>query len=56
MASKEIRLPNTMANWPFPRMINPHYKEVKEECDAWFRGFDAFTPKSQRAFDKCDLG
>ncbi|KAI0041515.1 terpenoid synthase [Auriscalpium vulgare] len=49
------RLPETLAGWPWPRMINPHYEEVKAESRAWFHSFRAFGPKSQDAFDKCDF-
>ncbi|KAF9806349.1 hypothetical protein IEO21_08705 [Rhodonia placenta] len=53
---KMIYLPDTMANWPWPRAINPHHEEVKAESDAWFEGFKPFTKQSQVAFDKCDFG
>jgi len=51
-----ISLPETMANWPWPRYINAHYEEVKAQSDAWFKTFKPFTVASQRAFDKCDFG
>ncbi|KAJ7274930.1 isoprenoid synthase domain-containing protein [Mycena rebaudengoi] len=51
-----IYLPDTMSTWPWPRRINSHYDEVSAQSDAWFRGFGAFTPKSQHAFDKCNFG
>jgi hypothetical protein len=51
-----IYLPDTMANWPWPRAINPHYEEVKAVSNAWFESFNAFTPQSQIAFNKCDFG
>ncbi|KAH7908011.1 isoprenoid synthase domain-containing protein, partial [Hygrophoropsis aurantiaca] len=44
-----------MATWPWERAINPHYEEVKAESGAWFRGFKAFNPQSQKAFDRCDF-
>ena len=49
-------LPNTMAHWPWPRAINPHYEEAKAASNAWFESFNPFTPQSQIAFDKCDFG
>ncbi|KAG2099847.1 isoprenoid synthase domain-containing protein [Suillus discolor] len=52
---KTIYLPDTMVTWPWPRTINPHYKDVKAEVDASFRDFKALSPKSQEAFDKCDF-
>lgn len=48
-------LPNTMANWPWPRRINPFFEEVKAEVDEWFRSFNALSPKSLKAFEKCDF-
>ncbi|OCH88427.1 terpenoid synthase [Obba rivulosa] len=51
-----IYLPPTMAEWPFPRKINPYYEEVSAESANWFRSFDAFSPESQKAFDRCNFG
>ncbi|KIK17354.1 hypothetical protein PISMIDRAFT_111694 [Pisolithus microcarpus 441] len=48
-------LPNTMANWPWPRRINPFFEQVKVEADEWFRSFNALSPKSLKAFEKCDF-
>ncbi|KAI5998083.1 terpenoid synthase [Pisolithus albus] len=45
-----------MANWPWPRRINPFFEEVKVEADEWFRSFNALSPESLKAFEKCDLG
>ncbi|KAF8970725.1 terpenoid synthase [Flammula alnicola] len=50
-----IYLPETMANWPWRRAINPHYEEVKAASNAWFESFKPFTPQSQIAFNKCDF-
>ena len=51
-----LYLPDTMANWPWPRRINPYYEEVTAESGAWFKSFKLFTPESQYAYDKCDFG
>ena len=51
-----LYLPDTMANWPWPREFNPHYEEVKAESDAWFESFKAFIPRSQLAFSKGEFG
>jgi len=48
-------LPDTLANWPWPRTLNPHYEVVKAETDAWFRSFNALSPKALLAFEKCDF-
>ncbi|TCD63220.1 terpene cyclase [Steccherinum ochraceum] len=53
---KMLYLPDTLVNWPWPRAINPHHEEVKAASNAWFHSFNAFNPKSQYAFDKCDFG
>lgn len=51
-----IVLPNMLANWKWPRRINPHYDEVKQASAAWLAGFGAFSPRAQHAFDRCDFG
>ncbi|KAF8904746.1 isoprenoid synthase domain-containing protein [Gymnopilus junonius] len=53
---KMLYLPETMADWPWPRAINPHYEEISAESNAWFHSFKAFSKKSQVAFDLCDFG
>ncbi|KAF7376984.1 Terpene cyclase [Mycena sanguinolenta] len=53
--STEFVLPNTMSDWPWLRRINPHFETVKAESEAWFRTFNAFSPKAQKAFEKCDF-
>lgn len=45
-----------MANWPWPRVINPHYEEVGAVSNEWIESFKPFTPESQIAFKKCDFG
>ncbi|KAG2343649.1 terpenoid synthase [Suillus weaverae] len=50
---KMIYLPDTMANWPWPRAINPHFEAVKIEADAWWRSFKPLDPRTLDAFDKC---
>ncbi|KAI0064579.1 terpenoid synthase [Artomyces pyxidatus] len=47
----QLRLPEPLAHWPWQRQINPHFAEVKAECDAWVHSFHAFSPKAQQAFD-----
>ncbi|THU84488.1 terpenoid synthase [Dendrothele bispora CBS 962.96] len=48
-------IPDTLANWPWPRHLNPAYKEQKALSSAWLRSFNAFDEKSQKAFDLCDF-
>ncbi|KAF9560269.1 terpenoid synthase [Agrocybe pediades] len=51
-----LYLPRTMDNWPWPRAINPYYKEIRAQSDAWFHGLKAFNKKSQRAIEMIDTG
>jgi hypothetical protein len=50
-----VTLPDTLRNWPWPRLINPHYEECKLESTAWCERFQAFSPKAQQAFNRCDF-
>jgi Delta6-protoilludene synthase len=54
--SREVYLPDPLAQWPWPRTLNPHLADVKPDSDAWARGFEVFDSKSQRAFDLCNFG
>jgi len=53
---REVYLPDPLAQWPWPRTLNPHFAEVKPQSDAWVRGFEAIDSKSQKAFDSCNFG
>ncbi|KAI0292481.1 terpenoid synthase [Multifurca ochricompacta] len=48
-------IPNILENWKWPRRLNPHYIDVKEASSAWFRSFEAFSTKTQDAYDRCDF-
>ncbi|KAG6883541.1 hypothetical protein C0992_008520, partial [Termitomyces sp. T32_za158] len=48
-------LPDTLADWPWKRNVNPLYLQVKAESSEWIQGFTAFTPEAQRAFDLCNF-
>ncbi|KAJ7493620.1 terpenoid synthase [Mycena latifolia] len=50
-----FRLPNTLAQWPYQRQINPSYDEIKRESSTWLESFNAFCPKAQSAFNRCDF-
>ncbi|KAF8205865.1 terpenoid synthase [Mycena galopus ATCC 62051] len=47
-------LPDPMHTWPWPRRINPHYRQVSAESSAWLYGLKLLGPKSQKSFDKCE--
>ena len=49
-------IPDVLADYPWKRQFNSHYKEVKEESDQWMYSFEAFSAKSPYAFDKGDFG
>lgn len=51
----EFRLPELVAQWPWPRKLNQHYQEAKSESGKWLRDFEALDAKSQRSFDFCDF-
>ena len=55
--SRPIRIfiPNVLARWPWPRRINPHYSVLKKEADAWITSFQAFSPRAQDAFNRCEF-
>ena len=52
----QFYLPDLVAQWPWPRVLNQHYAEAKPESDEWLRSFEALDAKSQRSFDRCDFG
>ncbi|KAJ8581301.1 terpenoid synthase [Rhizopogon salebrosus TDB-379] len=49
---KSFYLPDAMNDWPWPRMLNPHFEAVKVEVDAWFRDFKTLGHEVHEAFDK----
>ncbi|KAI0273275.1 terpenoid synthase [Russula aff. rugulosa BPL654] len=51
----QFRLPDLVAQWPWPRKLNQHYQEAKSESGKWLRDFEALDTKSQRSFDFCDF-
>ncbi|KAI9443651.1 terpenoid synthase [Lactarius indigo] len=51
----QFRLPNLLAQWPWPRVLNEHYAEVKAQFDEWVHAFEALDTKSQKLFDRCNF-
>ncbi|KAI0752803.1 terpenoid synthase [Daedaleopsis nitida] len=45
-----------MASWPLARRVSPFYDEVAASSAEWLRGFHAFGPEAQRAFDQIKPG
>ncbi|KAJ7621510.1 terpenoid synthase [Mycena polygramma] len=52
--SLAIRLPDILANWPWPRALNPNYADCRLESQEWSSKFRVFSTAQQRAFDLCD--
>ncbi|KAH6658525.1 terpenoid synthase [Truncatella angustata] len=50
-----IYLPDLEAGWLWPRRLNIHTPDIRQECLDWAASFGAFTPRAQKAFDKCDF-
>nr|8H72_A Chain A, Delta(6)-protoilludene synthase K435DRAFT_659367 [Dendrothele bispora CBS 962.96]8H72_B Chain B, Delta(6)-protoilludene synthase K435DRAFT_659367 [Dendrothele bispora CBS 962.96] len=48
-------IPDTLANWPWPRALNPAYEQCKADSAAWCEKYKAFSPKAQKAFNLCDF-
>ncbi|KAH8984445.1 terpenoid synthase [Lactarius akahatsu] len=51
----QFRLPNLLAQWPWPRAVNKHYEEIKFQFDEWVHSFEALDTKSQKLFDRCNF-
>ncbi len=55
MRAQKVVLMDLEANWKWPRRVNPHTADIKQECLDWVATFGAFTPEAQKAFDKCNF-
>ncbi|KAJ6465141.1 terpenoid synthase [Mycena vulgaris] len=55
MSAPVYCLPDALRNWPWERIISPHYPEAEPESVAWLESFHPFSPAAQRAFNKCDF-
>lgn len=56
MSTAQFFLPDTLADYPWPRHLNPHYEVVAPESSQWTESFKAFSPKAQKSFNRCDFG
>jgi len=50
----QYRLPDVVAQWPWPRKLNQHYQQAKAESNRWLHDFEALDAKAQNVFDICD--
>ena len=56
MLTRKVTFPVTLANFPYPRRINPFYEEVGPETDVWVQSFKPFDkPEVMQAFLRCDF-
>ena len=51
-----FRLPDLLANFPWPRNLSEYYREAKAESSAWTESFHPFDEEGLRGFNLCDFG
>lgn len=49
-------LPETMADWPFPRRFSPHYPEVPTESINWILGVRHVDERVEAVLKKAQVG
>ncbi|KAK0634211.1 isoprenoid synthase domain-containing protein [Immersiella caudata] len=55
MAAVKVKIPDFMANWPFKRQLNSHYRAVRAASREWLRHFSLFEGKPYDAFHRCNF-
>lgn len=50
-----LTLPDFQADWNWPRRLNPHTDEIRQESSDWAASFGAFSARAQKSFDKCNF-
>ena len=50
-----FRLPDLLADFPWPRNLSEHYHEAKSESSAWTESFHPFDEDGLRRFNLCDF-
>lgn len=55
LALPQFYLPDPLAQWPWKRVLNPHYERVKPATEAWVRSFQFLNARSQRSFERCNF-
>src|ERR1700744_3386967 len=51
-----FKLPNLHADWPFPRLVNPHCTQVSKDSLDWSESFRLFPPDYQAKFRQIQTG
>ena len=49
-------LPDVLAAWPYMQRLHPDYDTVNVESTNWVIGYNLFSEKAQKSFDKCRFG
>lgn len=55
-STMHFQLPKTLDHWPWLRILNVHYDQIKHDSRLWLEGFKPFSPEIQDAFNKCEFG
>ncbi|KAH7886425.1 terpenoid synthase [Phlebopus sp. FC_14] len=51
----QFTIPNILTNWPWPRQLNLHYKEIGAASTAWIDSFQLLSADKKKALDKCNI-
>jgi len=51
-----FRLPELHRNWPFPRIVNPFFKEGSQASREWFESYQLFNATLQHKFRGIESG
>ena len=51
-----MNIPDTLADWPWPRQFNPHTEEATSESNIWFKSLGIYSPRSQQAWERGRYG
>jgi len=49
-------LPNFLAVWPYMQRLHPDYGTVNVESTNWVIGYNLFSEKAQKSFNKSHFG
>ncbi|KZV73706.1 terpenoid synthase [Peniophora sp. CONT] len=52
---QRYRIPDCLANWPWPRRLNNNYAEAKTASAVWMQSFQGISPRTLYAYDRCDF-
>ena len=56
-STSHFYLPDTLRNWPYPRLVNPAYQTCNKESTEWCEAFNALPDQKKRdKFRACRFG